>query len=684
MERNSNNPRYKLTLTPSFSIKAAAKLIDCFEKEIPTTYKSLVGTPLSPKQSTDSQRVAVELLTALLHGSERFVTCYMRNRSVADDPETRVEFAVALDVETTANQKVRNLIGDKTLVVIGKKNDSSKTRSSSTNFVIVDVYFAQRSRGQMTQTGIPALVSFKPDPAVQDAIAGLSDKIIIDINALPPRDPGTPIDIKRQRDAIDVVVSTLLSDSGTPIDIALPRTNNCYILVSFSAEFTAAMFEKPIRFTESELAAILVKLKPQDRLLVLTGDGKHYKALTKHVFRVVTNDSRSITIEAATSYNNSVTIDIVQQRLARSLPPGLNEIKTSEFEELVLLMGASYRPEKQLLAHIRNYILARGYYFDDETLANYHVCLKTRPLVILAGLSGTGKSKLSQLYAEALGHSAQVKRYLRLAVRPSWNDDRFLLGYFNTLTSEYVSEPALDFVIRAMHDPDNLYLLCLDEMNLAHVEYYFSQFLSALEEDDTSERILQLYSESIESKLQLKQHSIGRTAVISPNLLFTGTINVDETTQHISDKVIDRANTLEFFDVDLDKVPKRQPLPEVQCVSFSAWNSYRVTEPDTNFKSRVIEINNILQKSGFGLGYRVLNDNERYMANSVGLLDVNVAFDLQVKQRILPRIRGTSVIEQMLDDLQKLAHDQKLSHTESRLDEMKKRLKRDGYTSFWR
>ncbi len=127
--------------------------------------------------------------------------------------------------------------------------------------------------------------------------------------------------------------------------------------------------------------------------------------------------------------------------------------------------------EQDVLAHIKRYIAARGYYFDDETLYNYHICLKTRPLVILAGLSGTGKSKLSQLYAEALGH---MTRYLRMAVRPNWNDDHYLLGYFDTITREYITEPAVDFVLDAGRDQDNLYFFCLDEMNLAHVEYYFS------------------------------------------------------------------------------------------------------------------------------------------------------------------------------------------------------------------
>src|SRR5205823_5993277 len=157
--------------------------------------------------------------------------------------------------------------------------------------------------------------------------------------------------------------------------------------------------------------------------------------------------------------------------------------------------------EGELLHLIKRFIAGKGYYFDDETINNYHICLKTRPFVILAGLSGTGKSKLSQLYAESMGHNIQNKRYLRLAVRPSWNDDRFLLGYHNSITGEYATEPALDFIMRAEEDRENLYFFCLDEMNLAHVEYYFSQFLSALEEEEPANRQIFLISDRVKTQI---------------------------------------------------------------------------------------------------------------------------------------------------------------------------------------
>src|SRR5947209_10884462 len=255
--------------------------------------------------------------------------------------------------------------------------------------------------------------------------------------------------------------------------------------------------------------------------------------------------------------------------------------------------------EKNLLFFIKRYIAARCYYFDDETIYNYHICLKTRPFVILAGLSGTGKSKLSQLYAEAIGHTVQNKRYLRLAVRPNWNDDRYLLGYLNSITGEYVTEPAVDFIIKAEEDRDNLYFFCLDEMNLAHVEYYFSQFLSALEEDNPSDRWIPLISERAQASLSAPT---SHRVLIPTNLLFTGTINVDETTQPLSDKVIDRANTIEFFAVELDKMPEREPLPDPITILTATWQSYQATWPVTAYRRQIVEIGKLLNKMDMGLG----------------------------------------------------------------------------------
>ncbi|MCO5213635.1 MAG: hypothetical protein M9936_28380 [Caldilinea sp.] len=455
----------------------------------------------------------------------------------------------------------------------------------------------------------------------------------------------------------------------------------------------------PVRFPDSPKRSVKVtvedvsassgstmQLSVGDRLFVLSSIDDEFEKLEPSIFVVTESSSKFLKLSLAASHANGVPADRLRNTINRGLSAGINVLSESETSAILAAMGPVKISESEMLDHVRQYIRARGYYFDDETVLNYHICLKTRPFVILAGLSGTGKSKLSQLYAESIGHTVQNGRYLRLAVRPSWNDDRYLLGYLNTITGDYISEPALDFVTQAEADRRNLYFFCLDEMNLAHVEYYFSQFLSAMEEESPADRRLLLFSESTGRRLAEQQDGRvpERVVLLPTNLLFTGTINVDETTQPISDKVVDRANTLEFFTVDLDKIPDRQPPSPVIEVSADLWNGFRTYEPDTQFRQQLVEIGAILNRAGMGLGYRVVREIEMYLANSHDLLPARTAFDFQIKQRILPRVRGTLTLEKTLTDLTGFMKQNNYAHSAQRLDEMVTRLKRDGYTSFWR
>ncbi len=407
-------------------------------------------------------------------------------------------------------------------------------------------------------------------------------------------------------------------------------------------------------------------------------------------------DLLAASLQSSVARFNALADDVhafLQERNTSAPPDADAPDELAYVEEVAPAVVEADEPEEifeetEVLDYVKDYIRRRGYYFEDEVLFNYHICLKTRPFVILAGLSGTGKSKLAQLYAEALG---QEQGFKRLAVRPNWTDDRYLLGYLNTVTGEYITEPAVEFLLAALADQKRLYSLCLDEMNLAHVEYYFSQFLSAMEGDRPEERRIELLSQRAFERLREQQRGQRTRLKLPPaqihlpdNLLFTGTINVDETTQPISDKVIDRANTIEFFNVNLDAIPARGNPGNALPISNRAWQSYRATQADTSYRAQIVEMNKILGQADIGLGYRVVHEIELYLANSRGLLDPHVAFDLQCKQRILPRVRGTEVIENMLNELITFCKKQRLERTEKRLQEMRTRLKRDGYTSFWR
>lgn len=196
--------------------------------------------------------------------------------------------------------------------------------------------------------------------------------------------------------------------------------NKFYLFVPPTSGYLGSntLEEKPVTF---QYAPTDPSLDVNDRLLLIHSKGANYEAASPAVTKVVQTNrpGGTITLEMEKMYNKEVPIDTVRGLLNRILGVGITPLTQREFDTIVGQMGGVRLKEDELLRHIKQYIAAKGYYFDDETLYNYHICLKTRPFVILAGLSGTGKSKLSQLYAEAIGHTVQNKRYLRLAVRPS-------------------------------------------------------------------------------------------------------------------------------------------------------------------------------------------------------------------------------------------------------------------------
>jgi hypothetical protein len=147
---------------------------------------------------------------------------------------------------------------------------------------------------------------------------------------------------------------------------------------------------------------------------------------------------------------------------------------------------------------------------------------------------------------------------------------------------------------------------------------------------------------------------------------------------------MDRANTIDFFEVALDKIPHRQPAVNPITITTADWYSYKALETDDRYRPIVSEINKILNTVGLGIGYRVVKDIEQYLANSRGTLQPEVAIDLQIKQRILPHVRGTRAIAEALNALNALLEHHHLPRSVERIVEMKMRLERDGYVNFWR
>ena len=384
--------------------------------------------------------------------------------------------------------------------------------------------------------------------------------------------------------------------------------------------------------------------------------------------------------------------------------------------------------------NIFDYFKDKGLHFPPEVLSRYVLSLYSKPFVILTGISGTGKTKIAQLFADYicqdLSDEERKKRVAFVSVRPDWMDNRGLLGYYNPLNTRYHATPVLRLLLNARAHPEHAYFIILDEMNLAKVEYYFADFLSIMESrtDTKSEgEPLQLH----ELKNDVAAHGdemlkIPAQLCIPPNVCFPGTVNVDETTYMFSPKVLDRAFVIEFNEIDLEGYAKLVSTPkqnkafelsngdvltlfsEVQAEPFCSQKDYlRVIENSFNFDP-VQDLLNRLERYHMHFGYRVINELSRFLWVAQKYIgnckeDTDTALDLGILQKVLPKFHGTRArLEKPLQDVLMFCYskraddyDKKLLEPAEKFDtnarfprsaqkcaRMLRTLDEQGYTSF--
>ncbi|WP_434639537.1 DUF3578 domain-containing protein [Thermoanaerobacterium thermosaccharolyticum] len=368
---------------------------------------------------------------------------------------------------------------------------------------------------------------------------------------------------------------------------------------------------------------------------------------------------------------------------------------------------------KEEITNIKNYIRSRGFLYDDNLIENYYLSLKTKPFLILAGISGTGKSKLARLFAEAIGATAENGRFKLVPVRPDWSDSTDLLGY-KDLNGRFHPGVLTTFVKDAMKNPQKPYFFVLDEMNLARVEYYFSDVLSIIESRNKVNKTI--VSDRLLNRELLDSASFSEYGdiYIPDNLYFIGTVNMDETTFPFSKKVLDRANVIELSDVYLDYAFEDVEEVSPKTLNNNFLRSDFLTLKDCAGYDDIVDktifilkdINNILGYYRFG--YRVRDEICFYIIyNSIyGLMDFDDAMDNEILQKILPRINGSSIsIKKILIELFKICSgnlenrfDYDSDVSEKMFEEivnakyrkscekiafMTRRYEEDGFTSYW-
>jgi|GEM_PF-4201346 len=312
--------------------------------------------------------------------------------------------------------------------------------------------------------------------------------------------------------------------------------------------------------------------------------------------------------------------------------------------------------------------------------------LLSKPFLLLAGISGTGKTRFVREQAKTSGQFAET--YCLTSVRPDWHEPSDLLGYISRLNgaAEYITTDVLQFIAKAWRaiadsgltvevqesddqgerlivagERDALdkvlpYWLCLDEMNLAHVELYFAEFLSKLElrRGRKGNEVPNL-EVKLGAGIQHYDLPLGR------NVLWAGTMNQDETTKSLSDKVLDRGIVINFpRPITLERRRKLKQLgDQAPLLSRKLWESWWCRESKFNddqilpFKGFIEDMNTSLSKVGRALGHRVWQSIEYYMSNYPDVLEaqrnnddvgldkaMKVAFEDQLVQKVMPKLRG--------------------------------------------
>ncbi len=368
----------------------------------------------------------------------------------------------------------------------------------------------------------------------------------------------------------------------------------------------------------------------------------------------------------------------------------------------------------------------------------YITAIKTKPFLLLAGISGTGKSRIVRELARACWdeNSAEYnahkpKNFEMIQVKPNWHDSTELMGYVSRVSGKpvYVIGNFLRFITRAWENPDTPYFLCLDEMNLAPVEQYFAEYLSVIEsrkihEDGTvtTDPIFKKVDEewyfnltaSLTTAEDIRVRFNEEGICIPQNLIVVGTVNMDETTFSFSRKVLDRAMTIEMNEVDLyaglDSKYERIGKLNSDMLIGTAVEGVDVYADNEDVCNKVLTylkaVNDVLNGTPFKVAYRTRNEFLLYVVNNLPYnMDENghefsedeviaTALDEITSMKILSRIEGDdtkvkhSLLERLITTIeaQLLAltgEDKKIESVSiAKLKEMQERLS-SGYTSFW-
>lgn len=300
-----------------------------------------------------------------------------------------------------------------------------------------------------------------------------------------------------------------------------------------------------------------------------------------------------------------------------------------------------------------------GLVYTDKLITRFVSSLLTKPFVILTGLSGSGKTKLAQAYVQWI--CQEESQYRIIPVGADWTNREPLLGYPNALKPEEYVKPdsgVIDLILQANSNPELPHFLILDEMNLSHVERYFADFISVMESNEE----IPLYADGTVN------NGVPAKLKVPTNLFIIGTVNIDETTNMFSPKVLDRANTIEFrinnsemedflgktTDLNMKALLAKGANMAQSFISLSNNKSF-TTKDLGEINKTLLNFFGELQKTGAEFGYRSASEILR-LINQLDTLDSELStatkIDIAIMQKLLPKLHGSRrKLSQILETL---------------------------------
>lgn len=354
--------------------------------------------------------------------------------------------------------------------------------------------------------------------------------------------------------------------------------------------------------------------------------------------------------------SNEVVSDTVKLATREKVFPGLSSLD-QEYGGFVAKKRPTTKITLDKLSHeFRLYLAAEEkLYFDIKTIRAFVSSFGTSRLLILEGLSGTGKSSLPRYFAKFIESRSNF-----IPVQTTWRDKTSLIGYFNDFTQTFNETDFLKSLYRSTYEKDFINLMVLDEFNIARVEYYFADFLSVLEYPIEEQKIKVM---QLPYDFTPPTHLRNGELKIEPNTFFVCTANKDDSTHSISDKVYDRAIVIDFDDKNepfvAESAKKSIPIgfSEFEKLYLDAQNNkdYLLTQSD--FARFKVITDFVYEELDVTFGNRIFHQIEKFVPVFVASGGTKEeALDFLFARKILVKVQGRfeDYIKHALINLEKL------------------------------